>query len=44
VNPRALSMPLWEQAWRLSVMHAVGVAATAVPLALGAGIRLTART
>jgi hypothetical protein len=39
VNPHVLNLPVWDHAWRLSVMLAVGALATGAALLLGAGIR-----
>jgi hypothetical protein len=39
VNPHVLNLPVWDHAWRLSFMLAVGALATGAALVLGAGIR-----
>jgi hypothetical protein len=38
LNPVMLGASLWEHAWRLGFMAALGILATAIPLALGASI------
>jgi hypothetical protein len=39
VNPHVLNLPVWDHAWRLGLILAVGALATGAALVLGAGIR-----
>jgi hypothetical protein len=39
VNPHKLNLPVWDHAWRLSFMLAVGALATGAAMVVGAGIR-----
>ena len=40
VNPVAMTLPMWEHAWRLGFMLGIGALATSVLLAIGAGTTL----